>query len=334
LLQAPAAAHVPIARTPLDELGLVLLTERLALAIGRRHARSEAAPQSVAPAAPYAVPTVEAFAAEPAPANVPDIEPESAPESAIGDFGGFSVVAPEQAPALARFHSANADAVAEEPVPSLETERVVQLRPAALQPFVPEFDAEEDEDIPGLARFLGGSAPQQLAEPLDAWDDEDEFDDEAQDETAPEFIRSTEVGAEPDVAEERYPSLLDLGNGSNRNQALKFSQDHDDEDGLDETAGDDAEPVVIFPGQSSPISGSLRPFERPSAIADASDSLASIIPVPGSPLASPGRAAPSSPIDALAEPETPVASAIVEAEEADRALRAALATLQRMTAQG
>lgn len=334
LLQAPAAAHVPIARTPLDELGLVQLTERLALAIGRRHARSEAAPQSVAPAAPYAVPTVEAFAAEPAPANVPDIEPESVPTSAAGDLGGFSVVAPEQAPALARFPSANADAVAEEPTPSLETERVVQLRPAALQPFVPEFDAEEHDDIPGLARFLGGAAPQHQAEPLGAWDDEDEFDDEEQDDTAPDFVQSADVGPEPDVAEERYPSLLDLGSGSNRNQALKFSHEQDDEDGLDESVADDAEPVVTFPGQSSPIHASPRPFERPSAIADAANSLASIIPVPGSPLASPGRAAPSSPIDALAEPETPVASTIVEAEEADRALRAALATLQRMTAQG
>ncbi|MDP3549545.1 MAG: hypothetical protein Q8R81_04015 [Novosphingobium sp.] len=331
LMQAPAAVHMPLARTPLEDLGLVQLTERLALAIGRRNARAHAAPQNPAPTAPYAVHTVEAFV----PAPAADPVHGSDPESGIRDFDGFSVAAPQPSPVLARFQSAVADdADADNQAPSLETERVVQLRPAALQPFVAEFDAEEDEDVPGLARFLRVSTQQPTSEPVDACDEEDEFDDEEDGDAASDFVESVDANADPDVPEERYPSLLDMSSGSNRHQALQLSNDDEGDEYDADARADDAEPVVVFPGQSAPIHAAPRPFERPSAMGGASDLPTSIIPVPGSPLASPGRAAPSSPIDTLAEPVSTVTSTIVEAEEADRALRAALATLQRMTAQG
>jgi len=90
------------------------------------------------------------------------------------------------------------------------------------------------------------------------------------------------------------------------------------------------EPAVVFPGQEAPVLNApvwpttARPFERPT-----------ILPLPGSPLASPGRASPSAQtIEAEQVDMAESAAATPDAEEADRALRAALATLQRMAAQG
>lgn len=316
LLQAPAAASLPLARTPLDDLGLVQLTERLALAIGRRNARAAAATQ--APAAPYAVPAAEPFAAPVA----SEIEPELAPEEATS----FAVAAPRPVPAIARFHSAqtDADADASPQVSELSTERVVQLRPAALQPFVPEADAFDEDDVPGLDRFLRVPAPAQTFEPaadvLEENDDEDvavwDDDDDA-----------------AEGAEARYPSLLNMGTGSHRAQALRLSHDEEEDDG--EAVTDELEPVVVFPGQSSPLQANARPFDGPSAnAAPVASAPSSIMAVAGSPLAAPGRAAPSSPLDPLEETASATAGVVADAEEADRALRAALATLQRMTAQG
>ncbi|MFY7836869.1 MAG: hypothetical protein ACOVQ0_11390 [Novosphingobium sp.] len=322
LMQAPAAASLPLARTPLDDLGLVQLTERLALAIGRRSARAAAATQ--APVAPYAVPAAEPFAAPVA----SEIEPELAPE----EVTPFAVAAPRPAPAIARFHSAQADADAAPQVSELSTERVVQLRPAALQPFVPEADVFDEDDVPGLDRFLRVPAPAQTFEP--AADLESEaLDADVLEENDDEDV-AVWNGSDDDaeVVEERYPSLLDMGTGSHRTQALRLSHD-EDEDG--EAVTDEMEPVVVFPGQSSPLHSAPRPFDGPAGgAAPAASVPSSIVAVAGSPLAAPGRAAPSSPLDPLEEAASATAGVVADAEEADRALRAALATLQRMTAQG
>lgn len=282
LLQAHAVAATPIDAAPLENLGLVQLIERLALAISRR-----AAPAS-APSAPVA-----AFA---------QVSP-AAPEASV-EPAEYIVVAPPPAPAIARFE---AIAPAQEAaIVSTEPERVVQLRPAPWQPVAAvlseaEDDGEFDDDAEtlGLDRFLRLSptkAPSAEADEADAV-------------------------PEPEVAEDRYPSLLDMGSVAARREPLHI------EDGLatDEDEATEIEPVVVFPGQQSPTnSSSARPFERPS-----------IAPLAGSPLAAPGRAAPSAAMPDIEATDfigTPAAS--VDAEEADRALRAALATLQRMTAQG
>lgn len=285
LLQAHAAIATPIDDAPLDNLGLVQLIERLALAISRR-----AAPANIASG------PVASFAA------VSVVAPEVVDEPAE-----FIVAAPPPAPAIARFEAAaqvaQASAALAEPA---EPERVVQLRPAPWQPVTPVFaEAEDDggyedeDENPGLDRFLRMS---------------------------PEKSPKAQTGAadvvpEPEVAEDCYPSLLDMGPVAARRETLHI------DDGL---AGDDdeateIEPVVVFPGQQSPINaGSARPFERPS-----------IAPLAGSPLAAPGRAAPSAAMPDIEATEFAGAPATpADAEEADRALRAALATLQRMTAQG
>lgn len=182
-----------------------------------------------------------------------------------------------------------------------ETERVVRLRPAALHQVPPAeaapSDQDEDAEVPGLDRFL--RVDKASAAPAD-----------------------DQTPAEPEVAEDRYPSLLDMGPAPHRHEAVRI----EDGLGLAELPQSDGEiePVVVFPGQDSPLLGATRPFERPS-----------ILTVPGSPLAAPGRAAPSSPGEQLADANPAATPPVVaDPEEADRALRAALATLQRMTAQG
>jgi hypothetical protein len=269
LLQAPVAAITPLERAPLDNLGLVQMIERLALAISRRTAPhrdvSALEESSFAP-----------LARETAPAFVP---------------------APAEPIAVTRTNA--------EP----QTERVVRLHPAAAQQAAPvdalpagsvlgavEGDGD-DPDISGLDRFL---RVKNVSIPASA-------------DVSP---------AEPEVAEDRYPSLLDMGPAPHRHEALRIN----DGLGLAELPQSDGEiePVVVFPGQDSPLLGAARPFERPSILA-----------VPGSPLAAPGRAAPSTPSEQLADAATAGAAlAPTDPEEADRALRAALATLQRMTAQG
>ncbi|MBB4615697.1 hypothetical protein [Novosphingobium taihuense] len=183
-----------------------------------------------------------------------------------------------------------------------QTERVVRLRPAGLSQVSPMDPAQadledEDSDVPGLDRFLRVNQASATAV----------------EDTSP---------AEPEVAEDRYPSLLDMGPATHRHETLRI----DDGLGLAELPESEGEiePVVVFPGQDSPLLGATRPFERPSILA-----------VPGSPLAAPGRAAPSSPTEQLAGADAVTAPPVTaDPEEADRALRAALATLQRMTAQG
>ncbi|MES2301999.1 MAG: hypothetical protein V4521_08015 [Pseudomonadota bacterium] len=286
LLQAHAVAATPIDAAPLENLGLVQLIERLALAISRRAAPASA---TSAPVAPFA--------------SVSPAAPEPSAEPA-----DYVVAAPPPAPAIARFEAAGqVQQAATAPTGPAEHERVVQLRPAPWQPVTAVLpDAEDDSEFddeaetPGLDRFLRLSP-----------------------EKAPvEEAGAAEAAPEPEVAEDRYPSLLDMGPVNTRREPLHI------DDGLaaaDDGEAAEIEPVVVFPGQQSPMnSGSARPFERPS-----------IAPLAGSPLAAPGRAAPSAAMpDIEATDFIGAPAASVDAEEADRALRAALATLQRMTAQG
>lgn len=182
-----------------------------------------------------------------------------------------------------------------------EAQRVVRLRPVAIErpamvePAMAEEDFDEEDSGEEIPRFL--RTPAQA-----------------------DTVAQEDAPAEPEVAEDRYRSLLDMGPVASRTPAPRI------EDGLSasvEPADGDIEPAVVFPGQVSPLQTSVRRFERPS-----------IQPVQGSPLAAPGRAAPSTPGEEMQEvaPASPVAHP--DPDEADRALRAALATLQRMTAQG
>lgn len=345
LFQAPTLAPTPLSRSPLEELGLVQLTERLALAIGRRHARADSAPHAYAPAE-----------AAPEPAPVQAFSGQAVTQENEPSYGDFEVVQPQSSAAIPRFGMVEAapdDAIDEAAAePASYDERVVQLRPAALRPFMPEPEASEGE-APEFERFLRVRDPETVVTSPAADFDAEDLDEEPVDEDDEEIVWEPS-GAEADVAEERYPSLLDMGAGSLRQRAQNatsaFVIDSGDETEAEEQDG--FEPAVVFPGEeppfATPFETTPRLFERPAGSLPASARAASgaglsdmIIPMAGSPLAAPGRAAPSSPIDALGNPTEVQAvqndapsGAAIDAEEADRALRAALATLQRMTAQG
>ncbi len=380
LFQAPADAATPIARAPLDKLGLVQLTERLALAIATAKQRPSVAAQAAPALAPALSPILSPSVAE-APSQrrddaaghtdivVPSVETQAEPEQTVpaapvqpeaSAQPAFTIAAPAVQPAagIARLpgHAGGLTAFTQsEGEPAHDADgRVVPLRPAAMQPLSLVDDlqhADEDDALPGLDRFLrapdGASTsfsplsvkPAKLREQAPA----------AREEAgeAEETAEATEAGdawdagtAEPDVAEDRYPSLLDVGLASLRHKTTAMLTAEENADAAE--AGEAAEPVVVFPGEADGEAsfsqagiagpGAARPFERPSILA-----------VQGSPLAAPGKAAPASPLDPLmSQPVDPFADHAVPApaslqpdpEEADRALRAALATLQRMTAQG
>jgi hypothetical protein len=330
-LQARTVDATPIDGAPLESLGLVQLVERLALAISRREVRPERiehtqpkAPELVA-SAPVMVPARARF----------ETSSDAVLQSEIPDADGPVELVEESAPIPAAY-------APEEP------ERVVQLRPAILQPLQSfdeiEADGDElgDEQEPdaGLERFLRMS-------PLLA---------RKSDQIAEAFGVTNDGAPEPEVAEDCYPSLLDMAPVVQRREPLRIDDSMYDEEAAIEHA-------VVFPGQEAPWPveaaraaampttpipalpaqtgvATSRPFERPS-----------VVPVPGSPLASPGRAAPSIQASSAQEAgpatqpfaqsfgQSPVqpqaqAPAMPDAEEADRALRAALETLQRMTARG
>jgi hypothetical protein len=202
---------------------------------------------------------------------------------------------------------ASAVAALDPAVTQSHPDRVVPIRPAAFEPLTSDAAAVGDED------FIDGtvSPPRFLKAPVEPAA-ASENDVEA-------GVMS--VSAEAEVAEERYPSLLDMQPTSLR-PAFRI----DDGLGLGGEVGgeveDSTEPVVVFPGQGSALQAP-RHFERPP-----------IQQLPGSPLAAPGRAAPSSTAEAVPPATVGVHGTLPDPEEADRALRAALATLQRMTAQG
>ena len=311
-LQARAVDATPIDRAALDDLGLVQLVERLALAISRRSAPSE---------------PVQAKAPE-----MPSSAPVAAP--AMARFEKASDIVEQAAiPVLPTFEAPGVDSVTPAAAfAPVQPERVVQLRPSSMQPLQSFPDAQEASEAEeaeaeqdnGLERFLRMSPllsrkPEHVAEA---------------------FGINPEFAPEPEVAEDCYPSLLDMAPAAVRREPLRIDDSAHDADAI-------IEPRVIFPGQetpwpadvarsavmpmpSSPVAPSQaaaspsRPFERPS-----------VVPVPGSPLASPGRAAPSAQVAEARQIDPGVQpAAMPDAEEADRALRAALATLQRMTARG
>jgi len=375
LFQAPVQPVTPIERADLDDLGLVQLVERLALAMSRRrpaHGRAVTTDlPPVAPAPPAAAPLGSSAMAAPSIALTPvsnapiEVSPFKAPQAESPRdvppaMPRLHVTAPETAPgpvASSIDASFGPDVAAASSPQSSPFDRVVQLRP-----IMPAFDQhleddEDDAEVLGLDRFL--RVKPTVATPVEpegadlhaqAFDADEADADDSTEMAEDEPVVAVAADMSDEVAEDRYPSLLDMPPAPSRHDPLRIA------DGFAAPLGSDeaAEPVVIFPGQASalhgnsqaatPIYGAARTFDRPE-----------IVPMAGSPLAAPGRAAPSAPIepfgfapvDAADDVEavaqipvplpTPAASAppqpLVDADEADRALRAALATLQRMTAQ-
>lgn len=313
LLQARAAEASPLYAAPPESLGLVQLVERLALAIAARTANPDRQVRQADEAAP--------LRASPMMAPPQSFPATSEPLSRLPGIAPSHVAPAEAAPFL---RPADAD-------------RVVPLRPAAMQPMslAPLAGQADDLDVDhlGLDRFL--RMPASDVAPPDgqvvpatpfAVEHVEDVEDEA----------DFPADAESEDRDDRYSSLLDMAPIAARHEPFHIDVGfHGAGVGPDAAGSDGVEPVVVFPGQSSALDAAAiagvgsRPFERPAVDGVTGQAGAN------SPLAAPGRAAPSMPVEALDATALPVhPGPAADAEEADRALRAALATLQRMTAQG
>ncbi len=271
------AAAERLVASDFDELSPVQLVERLAISLQRRR-------QAVAAGA---VPA----ALNPAPST--DIAQPALPQPAIAPLQRLvqpALGAPVQPPALA----------AAAPLVPL-------AMPAALRPLDFEAHADEDEDLDETA--LDFLPPRQFswqaqpaAEPL--------FGKQATEAMIDEEPEHLSDPAEAVDLEESYSSLLDLSRPGAQRASFIRIEDSDDDDGM-------VEPVVVFPGQrtplATPVGGSPAASQAPAA------------PAPGS-VASAAARLFDRPSDSSAIP-----ARSVDQEEADRALRAALATLQRMS---
>lgn len=282
----------------LAELSPVELIERLALAMRQRQHRGPMpaalanAVSSLVELTPADVAVPQDAAAETVPCAEPS--PHFAPFAATAEVQSFDVEVPEALPA----------AIAPEPVKL--------ALPAALRPI--DFgDYAEHDDNADL-----GLPPRSFAAPLSAALAEPEphnvFDLDA---------KLTEE-SEAEVLEEGYSSLLELGrSAAPRQNFVRIEEAEDDSAQI--------EPVVIFPGHGA------RPgmrFAAPDAAYQASQAaLAAASPIDV-------HAATGAPqlrrFDAPATTASPVSPAQTgglrqDPEEAQRALRSALATLQRMS---
>lgn len=318
---APAADSLP----PLGTLGMTELAARLAESMRRRRAaRAAAALAAAAPAAvpeepgageavldeplvagrePY-TPFAQYAPTEPIPAPFARSEPAPAPEAfAEAELGTevAPVAAPESAP-LPRLGSAMPVAAAPLEVPPATLAMPAALRPLTLdEPF-----ADDDDDV--LASLL---PPRHLAMPATS--------------AATPVVAEAEAALVEDEAlgaEDKCGSLLDLGvSAPSRPQFVRIEEPDAERAAF--------EPVVIFPGQAAlgaAATGSYAP------------AMSGFAPAPApAPFSAPADSAPFRQFDApsavgAGQPiVNPAAAATLDPEETERALRAALANLQRMS---
>lgn len=173
--------------------------------------------------------------------------------------------------------------------------------PAALRPLSFD-DPHDDSDDDMLASLL---PPRHIAMP-------------APDASAAEAASEpAEADIDEPVEEEKFGSLLDLGLGALvRPQFVRIEEP--------ETDMADAEPVVIFPGQGAPV-GAVPAFLAPAFAAAPAPQSAPADSAPFRRFDAPASVGHGQPIANLA------AAPALDPAETDRALRAALANLQRMS---
>ena len=301
-----------IATASLEDLGVVQLSERLALAFQARRERRLQAPVTGLPETGLPAIGLPVALKAIAPLEVPALPDSPRPQlGAIGDNACapvaefpafvppvFAAPAPlalsieddcddhDDIPALARSlalprltgKAAAASAQVPGPVaPELERGLEILAR-RAHRPSV-EFTAPTAEADPSEARRDGA---------LDATGDAPGDDFESED-------------LSDDTLEQGYSSLLAMGSSFQRPEAVRIEEPHSDE----------IEPVVIFPGQGARAVGDVRTPLSGSANA---------------PFARPGTATARSETPAAGETATQA-----DPEETDRAPRAALASLQRIS---
>ncbi|MFM5907894.1 MAG: hypothetical protein ACKOPO_09975 [Novosphingobium sp.] len=317
--------------SPVDSLGVVQLAERLALAIARK--REAAAPVGPAVAAPVAAAADAVVAPEP---ELPVMAAPSPPIPVVSPVP--PVFAPPPAFAAPVADEAPVEAVVEavveaEAEPELEPEVKVEVEveveaeavqpetvsaslfaaptvpsaiPAALRPLSFDDEDEDDGDVAAYSSFLPprgfGLAQTAPAAP-------------PEEPVAPrqEFIPPTPpapVAAPEESEDDGYGSLLGM-NGASRT-FVRIEEPVEEMPSI--------EPVVIFPGQDT-----RQAFGQAPAAAPAN-------PAPHAGAGVGGRLfdAPSSPINGAIR--QPLANApAIDPQETERKLKAALATLQRMS---
>ncbi|KHK92230.1 hypothetical protein LK12_05085 [Novosphingobium malaysiense] len=296
-----------IASAELDELSPVELLERLGLAMAQRREHARLAAAAPAPAPILAEVVENAVIDEPEPvleAEENTFEPETAEPL---PFAAPRIdPAPETAsdPQPLEAETAQDDVEQTEPL----TEPVMPRIPAALRPVdLGDFAEDEDHDslpgyIPprhiGLAPSGKGEEKPAFAAPENAFSHDDGFEDDEESEDE-----------ESRVLEEGYSSLLDLSRplGGREKAPQQFVRIDEPED------EGDIQPVVIFPGDDPREAPFAVPFQK----AAESPPPAQDQPAAGQPEVQQQR-----PFDA---PDK------TDPEETEKALRAALATLQRMS---
>ncbi|MDP3907835.1 hypothetical protein [Novosphingobium sp.] len=308
---APVTPAAPAAPLPaLNTLGMVDLAARLAESMHRRRAaRTAAAAQAVSLAEPVAEP-----AAEPAPytpfAQYAPSEPIPAPfaQPASAEPAASAIIAAAPEPVeLARLPAREPLAV---PAP-------LSAMPAALRPMT--FDKplpEDDDDV--LASLL---PPRHLSMPALVPEPAPEAAAIAASSFAPGSDPVDADAGEDEAlgAEDMCGSLLDLGLPSLARPQFVRIEEPDAEVAA-------FEPVVIFPGQA-PRAGYGAPSHTPHP---------AFSPSPA-PLAAPADSAPFRQFDApvgvgAGQPvANPAAVTALDPAETERALRAALTNLQRMS---
>jgi hypothetical protein len=211
---------------------------------------------------------------------------------------------------------------------SVTTMRVPLALPAAMRPIaLGEYD--EPDDLPGYVPPRSFTLPPSYRAPAETPAGYVQHADEPSLDNAKVLPveGAPELAAEIDVCEAGYSSLLSLSQSAPLRQTFVR---------IEEPASDftQAEPVVIFPGQAT--RPGLR-FARPSEHATAAETQAE---APQAPVPTPEAAAPSlRRFDSPSAPHSPgsglaavtSATGAQDPAEAERALRSALATLQRMS---
>ena len=213
----------------------------------------------------------------------------------------------EQAPAVSAPLARFGEAMAPDSSPEASFAAPVPQMPAALRPLAFDEDDESDFDIGHVPPRSIGLSPFDPT-PQDAGDEVAEDEGSAEE----------EAGAATDEAlEDGYSSLLDLSRPAQPRQSFIRIEDPEAD-----MAASEPEPVVIFPGQAP------RPFDAP-AIAAAQMPQAAPATTALEPQAEAPAAEAPRPFAAPAPASIP--AVLADREETERALRTALATLQRMS---
>lgn len=290
---APIVA-APIDRA-LDDLGMVQLAERLGRSLQQRLAAREAESEAQVEAEPIA---------SSAPAFDDQGEMLAVPPPVVPDaLRAFMDAAPETLSPAAEI-DLDADGDAE---PASEIQVPPPVVPAALMPFAfAPFDTDEEEDEFEPALFtlpLSTMAPRPLDTPVEAADPVEASVDEDDD------------SDEQLALDENYSSLLEMGNPFRQREEFVRIDEPEAED-------DDIEPAVVFPAQEMPVP---QPEAVDAAEAWDEDDAIDAAPVHERPFDAPRGHQPA-PNTAPARPRP-----ARDAAETERALRSALANLQRMS---